>query len=76
LPTGAPGPSGLLGAAGFHRHLVNPRIEAFITSLSVIEKVIGEKVDPEDINEEEIKKTLPRQYHYLIDVFSKRDSDT
>lgn len=74
----------MIGAAAFHRHMKNPETEIYWASLQCIEEAIYEKKnpspttgvpEPEPDEEEIIKRHLPKEYHDLIHVFSKKESD-
>lgn len=69
-----------IGAAPFQRHLKKKDTEAFITSLSEIDRVIDEKraedrQKEEDQEQELVQQQLPEQYLEYADVFSKAASD-
>ncbi|ODM22623.1 hypothetical protein SI65_00212 [Aspergillus cristatus] len=69
-----------IGAAPFQRHLKKKDTEAFITSLSEIDRIIEERRaedrQKEDHYEQElIQQLLPKQYQEYADVFSKAASD-
>lgn len=66
------------GAAPFHQHLKKKSSEAFITSLSGIDRVIQEKQgggEAETNEEDLVQQLLPGQYKEYADVFSKAASD-
>ncbi|KAI3115141.1 hypothetical protein CBS147333_1538 [Penicillium roqueforti] len=70
----------IIGRAGFNRlraRMETDRgVELFSTSLMEIDRVVDIKsATIQDMEIEEIKRTLPREYHDLADVFSKRKSD-
>ena len=49
-------------------------METWITSLCLTKKSIGQKawpVESKTLEEGVMKKPLPKQYHYLVAVFSK-----
>ena len=54
-------------------------METWITILCVIKKAFKEKTSPVEnmtLDEGAIKTTLPKQYHYLVAVFSKHALNT
>lgn len=74
----------MIGAAAFHRHMKNPETEIYWASLQCIEEAIYEKRNPPSTTEvpeykpdkeEIIKRHLPKEYHDLIHVFSKKELD-
>ena len=70
----------IIGRAGFNRlrtrMVIDKDVEVFQTSLCEIDRIIDVKsAIVKDIELDEIKRTLPREYHDLAEVFSKRKSD-
>ncbi|KAI1828762.1 hypothetical protein DTO006G1_9961 [Penicillium roqueforti] len=70
----------IIGRAGFNRLRTKMNtekgVEVFSTSLMEIDRIIDIKSTMvRDMEVEEIKRTLPQEYHDLAEVFSKRKSD-
>ena len=66
----------VIGAAAFHRHVMNKDNEVFFTSLYEIDQLILEKRKELLADDEEgILEKLPAQYHDWADIFSKKASD-
>jgi len=69
----------LIGGVGFHIGMKRKENEFFVTSLYEIDRIIDEKsgnAETTDETEEEmLRRTVPKEYHDLIQVFSKEESD-
>jgi transposase InsO family protein len=67
----------LISGAGFHLNLKRKENKFFTTSLYEISRIIEDKTgSQEDLTEEEVlRQTVPVEYHDLIDVFSKEESN-
>jgi hypothetical protein len=68
-----------LNETGFHINLMQKETEFFTTSLYKIDRIIEEKANPaqedSETEEELLARTVPLEYHDLIKVFSKKESD-
>jgi len=70
----------LIGGTGFHLGMRRKENEFFTTSLYEIDRIIEDKMVPQDSGQEEpeeemLWRTVPREYHDLIQVFSKNESN-
>jgi len=69
----------MIGAVGFHRNLQKEGNVAFSTSLYEIDRMIEEKQDlkdeDEETDEQTVERLLPKKYDDLRDGFSKAISD-
>jgi predicted aspartyl protease/transposase InsO family protein len=66
-----------ISKSAFERYAKEKTSEIFVTSVYDIEQVIQEKKHAiTEAEEQEIRRTLPTEYHEFIDVFSKQASDT
>jgi Reverse transcriptase (RNA-dependent DNA polymerase)/Retroviral aspartyl protease len=69
----------LISGAGFHVGIKRKENEFFISSLYEINRIIDEKGNnakaADETEEETLKRTVPKEYHDLIRVFSKAESD-
>jgi len=70
----------ILNVASFRTSMKTPECEVFYASAREISRIIYERKHPkepapEETEEELIKRTLPKQWHDLIDCFTKKESD-
>jgi len=69
----------LIRGIGFHIGMKRKENEFFVTSLYEIDRIINKKsgnAETTDKTEEEIlRRTVPKEYYNLIQVFSKEESD-
>jgi hypothetical protein len=63
----------IIGAVGMHRNLRRKNSDVYITSIYEIDRAIEDKT--EQPLDEDLKKSVPEQYHAWLDVFSKKASD-
>lgn len=71
----------LIGGVGFHLGMKRKDNEFFVTSLYEVDRIIEEKQrvteqsDETETEDEMLRRTVPPEYHDLIDIFSKAGSD-
>jgi transposase InsO family protein len=69
-----------IGGVGFHRIAKKEKTKVFEVSIAQIESILDEKRNPtpeltRDEEMDNLRKTLPPEYHDLIEVFVKSNSD-
>ena len=74
----------MIGAAVFALYLKKPETKIFIVSLYEIDRAIEERKkeasgfvlqQDDETKDQFLRRTVPKEYYDLIDVFSKKESD-
>jgi len=70
----------ILNITSFRTSMKTPECEVFYANAREISRIIYERKHPkepapEETKEKLIKRTLPKQWHDLIDYFTKKESD-